>query len=147
VRSPLDIVVDGIGPTRVLGPVTSVNNDLMMCREIEQRSGEAFAFLERLAPVLITAYRTCPVVPGNRFMSWRAVAGATHSPSVETRLEPRERMTGMKPSEMFVLAATAIALVIGLRFAPNPQAEHAVAGAFGVCALIYVTYAVFRSGA
>ena len=52
----------------------------------------------------------------------------------------------MKPSEMFVVAVTVIALVLGLRFAPNPQAEHAVTGTFGVCALIYVTYYVLRSG-
>jgi hypothetical protein len=46
----------------------------------------------------------------------------------------------MKPSEMLVVAATAIVLAIGLRFAPTHRAERAVTGAFGVCALIYGAY-------
>jgi len=50
----------------------------------------------------------------------------------------------MKPSEMLVVAATVIVLEIGLRFAPSQQAEQAVTGAFGVCALIYITYCYLR---
>jgi hypothetical protein len=52
----------------------------------------------------------------------------------------------MKPSEMFVVAVTVIALVIGLRFAPIAGGT-AVTGTFGVCALIDVPYYAFRSGA
>ena len=50
----------------------------------------------------------------------------------------------MRLSEMLVVAATVILLVVGVRFAPNQRAERAVGGAFAVCTLIYVAYRIRR---
>jgi hypothetical protein len=46
----------------------------------------------------------------------------------------------MKPSEMVVVAAAAIVLVVALRFAPSRTAENGISVAGAVCRLIYVVY-------
>jgi multisubunit Na+/H+ antiporter MnhB subunit len=46
----------------------------------------------------------------------------------------------MKASEMVVITATVLLLVVGLRFAPNPRAEIGVVATGAVCGLIYVSY-------
>jgi hypothetical protein len=52
---------------------------------------------------------------------------------------------GMSPSEMAVVAATSLALLLALRFAPTRAAETATVGAIAVCVLMYAAYRIRRS--
>jgi hypothetical protein len=59
--------------------------------------------------------------------------------------DPGPPSKGMLPSEMAIVAATSLTLLLALRFAPTRAAETATAGAIGVCVLIYAAYRIRRS--